>query len=182
MTYYKNKKNIVLSVFLIACLTACKKNTSELKSPEEYYISSKGAILPIENSSIRNYRIIIPENALLKNQYIKEKVTDPTKKLIFDSVFCFGAISDKSISFARYNCNDLTYNGTIKLTVLYHYWDLQKIQNAKPYCINNSKNINDFNNWEEINSFTIVTENGNNFYTFQFTDLTKTYFIGWASN
>ncbi len=175
MILLKNKKSIYIPFLLILFFCECKK-TEVVKSPEDFYTSTNGGVI---KTAFGNYEIIIPANALLSNQYIKEKVNKSVSKLILDSTFSFGPISEV-ISFACYNCNSLQIAGTMKLGLSGSYSTYFNLPKVKPYYIDNTKNISDFNNWEEIPLFTkdINSEK----ITFQFTDLTKTYFIGWSSN
>lgn len=175
MILYKNKKNIVLSLLFILFFCECKK-TEDPQSPEIYYISSKGGV--ISPGIAYDYEITIPANALSPNQYIKEKYNDDIPKLVLDSTFSFGAISH-GVSFANYNCNVLQISGTIKLKILNNYSSYYNLSQTKPYCINNNQSILDLNNWQEINTYTKTTDNK---IAFEFTDLNKTYFIGWRSN
>jgi hypothetical protein len=178
MILLKNKKSIGLSIFLILFFFECKKQTV-IKSPEDYYISSSGGIIKPGVGS--GYEITIPANALLSGQYIKEKANTNIPKLILDSTFSFGPVSEV-INFARYNCNSLLIPGTMKLSFANNYGAYYNLPQTKPYCINNNQNIRDFNNWEEITLFTSYVYNYNYILEFQFTDLNKTYFIGWSSN
>ena len=178
MILLKNKKSICLSVFLILFFCECKKQAIA-KSVEDYYISSNGGVT---KPNIGNdYEIIIPANALLYGQYIKEKLNTSVTKLILDSTFSFGPISEV-ISFARYNCNSLQIAGTMKLALSNSYTTYNNLPKTKAYCIDNTKNIRDFNNWEEITLFSTYIYNYSQIIEFQFTDLNKTYFIGWSSN
>lgn len=175
MTFYRKLKGIFFNILLVATLSSCEKESIEPRSPEDYYISSNGGNVRPRIGS--DFEIFIPPNALEEGQYIKQKLNDDTPQLVLDSVFSFGALS-KSLTFATYNCSALKIPGKIKLTINSKYSSLVKFSQASAFCIANDKSILDYSNWEKI-ATTPISENT---FEFQFTDLNKTYFIGWTSN
>ncbi len=172
MTLFKKRKNLAVSILLLFVM-GCNKENQAPKSPEEYYISKQGTTINPKFGSA--YQIIIPPDALAENQYVMEKIIGNTAKLVLDSTFSFGTVSE-NICFATYNCASLLIPGTIKLSVNSKYAAFSS--QTKAYCISNETDMTDFTNWQEV--YTTMSFNGQ--ISFQFTDLHKTYFLGWISN